>query len=170
MDVGRTAGDPCTEVVLGDDFDGEVVFLDINVGAVAYGFHQSALDFRACVVGVVQDAELGVAALAVQVELPVLAAVEVHTPVDQLLNLCRCVPDHLLDGLAVGDEVACNHGVLNVLVEVVKLQVRHRGHAALRKRGVGLVEAGFADHAHAAFLCPGHLQGVAHAGHAGTNH
>ena len=46
------------QVVLGDDFHGEVVFLDRNVGIGTYGGHQSALYLRAGVVGVVQDAEL----------------------------------------------------------------------------------------------------------------
>ncbi len=153
-------------MVLGNDFNGEVVLPDVDVRARPDGLHQSALYLGTGVVGVVQYAELRVAALAVQVEVAALLAVEVDAPADQLLNLCRGVSDHLLHGGTVGDVVAGNDGVGNVLVKGVYLQVGHRRHAALCERGVGLVQSGLANHTHAALLGTGHLQRVAHTGHA----
>ena len=58
FDVGRATRHTNTEVVLRDDFHGEVVFQNLNVGIVADGCHQSTLDFSTRIVGVVQDAEL----------------------------------------------------------------------------------------------------------------
>ena len=87
----------------------------------------------------VQDAELRVAALAVQVEFAVLLTVEVDPPLHQFLNLCRGVAHHLLHGGTVADVVARYHRVVDVLVEVVNSQVGHAGYAALGKRRVGFV-------------------------------
>ena len=112
-------------MVLGDDFHSEVILLDVNIGTIPHGLHQTALNLGTRVVGVVQDAELRVSALAVQVERPVLLAVEVDTPLHQLLNLVGGHANHLLHGLGVADEVARNHGVLDVFVEVVDSQIGH---------------------------------------------
>ena len=87
--------------------------------------HQSALNLEARVVGMVQDAELGVTALAVEVKLAALLLVEVHAPLHQVLDALRGIPHHLLHGCGVADVVARNHGVLNVFLEVVHLQVCH---------------------------------------------
>ena len=166
--VGRAAGDAHAEVVLGDDFHGEVVFLDLNVGTGPDGRHESALYLGSGIVGMVQNAELRVTALAVQVEGAVVLAVEVDAPLHQLLYLFGCVSYYLLHGGTVRDEVAGYHGVFNVLLEIVELQVGDAGHSALRERCVRLVEAGFADEAHLAFLGACHFQGVAHSGYTGS--
>ena len=151
--------------MLGDYLHGEVVFLYLYVGAVAHGLHQPALYLGPGVVGVVQYAELRVAALAVQVVVAVGLLVEVYAPADQFLYLRRRVSHHLLYGAAVADVVAGYHRVLYVLIEVVDFQVGHRGHAALGERGVGLLEQGLAYHAHLALVSPCYLQGVTHTGH-----
>ena len=127
-------------MVLRDDLNGKVVFLDINVGVVANGLHESALNLCPGIVGMVQDTELGMTALTVQVKLSVLFPVEVHTPVHEFLYLLRSVAYHLLHGLAVVDIVAGDDRVGNMLVEGVRLHIRHTGNAALGKRGVGLVQ------------------------------
>ena len=156
-------------MVLCDDFHGKVVLLHLNVGTVAHCLHKSSLYFRSRIVGVVQNSEFRVPAFAVQVELSVLLLVEVHAPVHELLDLLGCVFHHLVHGCRVADIVAGYHGVLNVFLEVVHLQVGHRSHAALGKRSVGFVERSLANEANLAFVCPGYLQGVAHAGHSGTD-
>ena len=43
---------------MGDDFNGEVILLDIDVRTMAYGFHQSSLNLSTGVIGMVEDAEL----------------------------------------------------------------------------------------------------------------
>ena len=112
-------------MVLGDDLHGEVVLHDVDVGIVLHGLHQSALNLGTRVVGMVEDAELGVSALTVQVEGAVVFLVEVHAPLHELLYLLGCHAHHLLHGLAVGDVVAGDDGVGDMLVEGVYLHVRH---------------------------------------------
>ena len=57
---------------------------------------------------------------------------------------------------------------MDVLVEVVHLQVSHRGDAALGQGRVSLVESGLADQRHAAVF--GGLEGERHAGDAAAYH
>ena len=169
VDIGRAACDACSQVVLGDDFHGEVVLLHVDVGIVAHGLHQSALYLGTRIIGMVKDTEFRVSALTMKVERTVLLTVEVHAPVDEFLNLGRRIPYHLLHGGTVRDIVASHHRVLDMLLEVVHFEVGHRGHASLGKRSIGLFKAGLADHANLAFLLSCHFQGIAHTGHSGTD-
>ena len=109
------------------------------------------------------------AALAVQVEIAVILAVEVDAPVDEFLYLLWSLAHHLLHGSTVADVVAGNDGVGNMLVEGVDLQVGDRGDTALGERRVSLVETCLADHTYLALFCAGHLQCIAHAGHTGSD-
>ena len=118
----------------------------------------------------VQDAELRVSALAVQIKAAIGLAVEVDTPVHEFLDLLGGLTHYLFHSGTVADIITCNHRVLDMLVEVVEFEVGHRGDATLCKRGVSLVERGLADHTYTTFIGTCHLQGVAHAGYAGTNH
>ena len=112
-------------MVLRDYLHGEVVLLHVDVGARTHSRHQSALYLGTRVVGVVQYAELGVSALAVQVEFAVFLAVEVHAPFHELGNLLRRIAHHLLYGTAVADEVARYHRVFDMLVEIVDCKISH---------------------------------------------
>ena len=133
-----------------------------------HGLHQSALNLCTRIVSVVQDAELRVTTLAVQVEVAILLAVEVDTPLHQLLNLFGSHTHHLLDSLAVADVVAGNHRVLDVLVEIVDSQIGHTGNTTLCERRIGLVETCLANHTHTSFISSRHLQSVAHTCHTST--
>ena len=117
-----------------------ISLLHVDVGIVAHGLHQSALYFGTRIISMVQDSELRVSALTVKVERAVLLSVEVHAPVDEFLNLGRCVSYHLLHGGTVRDIVASNHRVLDMLLEVVHFEIGHRSHASLRERRVGFLE------------------------------
>ena len=125
VDIRCAACDARSEVVLRDYLHGEVVLLNVDVGACTHSRHQSALNLGARVVGMVQDAELGVSALAMQVELAVLLAVEVDAPLHELGNLLRRIAHHLLYGTAVADEVARYHRVFYMLVEIVDCKISH---------------------------------------------
>ena len=153
-------------VVLGDDLHGKVVFQYRYVLVLAHGLHQSALYFKACIVGMMQDTEFRVSALSVQVKLSVFLLVEVHTPLYQVLDSSRSSLHHLLHGSWVGNVVTGYHGVLNVLVKVVHQQVCHRGYAALCLRGVRLLKRCFTHKGHLALAALAHFQCVAHACHA----
>ena len=166
--VGGAARDAYAEVVLCDDFHGEVVLQYLDVGVVAHGFHEAALYLCPRVVGMVQDAELRVSALTVKVELAVFLLVEIDTPLQQVADALRGIPHHLLHGCRVADVVARNHRVLNVLFEVIDQQVRHRRDAALCLGRVCFLEGRLADERHLALACIGHFQRVAHAGHAAS--
>ena len=128
------------QVVLGDNLYGKVVLLDFYVGVVPDSLHQSALYLGTCVVGVVQDAELGVPSLAVEVEVAVLLAVEVNTPFYEFFDLFRRHSNHLTYCLRVADVIAGNHSVLNVLLKVINKEVCHRCNTTLRKRSISLVQ------------------------------
>jgi len=155
VDMWRATGDSHAEMVLGDDLNGKVILLDVDVGAGTHGLHQPPLYLCARIIGMVQDTELRVASLTVKGEVTLLVLVEVDSP--------------LLHSLAIADVIARNHRVLDVLVEVVQLQVCHTGHTSLRKRGVRLVEGSLTDQTHTTFLLTRHLQGIAHTGHTSTD-
>ena len=112
-------------MMLGYDFNGEEIFKHVDVGVTFEGAHETLLDFGAGVVGVVQDAELRVSALAVQVELTVFLAVEINAPLEQLVDLFGSAFHHLLHGSTVTEPVAGNHSVFYVLVEVVDFEICH---------------------------------------------
>ena len=63
--------------------------------------------------------------LAMQVEVAIFLAVEVDAPLHQFLDLFRSHAHYLLYGLWVADVVASYHGVLDVFVEVVYLEIGH---------------------------------------------
>ena len=100
-----------------------MIFLDIDVRAVAHCLHQPALDFSTRIICMMKDAELAVSALTVEVELAVLLLVEVNTPLHELFDLLRCHGDNLLYSIVIADVITSNHRVLNVLVEVIHFQV-----------------------------------------------
>ena len=110
-------------MVLRDNLHSEVVFLDVDIRIIAHSLHQSTLNLCTRIVSMVQNAELRVPAFTMQVEVAILLAVKVDTPLHQLLDLLRSHANHLLYSLTIGDIVARNHRVLNVLVEVVYSQV-----------------------------------------------
>ena len=87
LDVGRLSGDGNSQMVLGDDFDGEMFLKDGDVGVLSDGLDEAVLDFGTGVVLVMEDAELGVTAFAVQVEFAFFVFIEVYTPFDELLDL-----------------------------------------------------------------------------------
>ena len=148
LNVGRASCDDFAQVVLSEDFHGEVVLEDVDVGVVLNSLHERLLNFVSGVVGVVQDAELAVSALAMQVEVAVGVLVEVHAPLNELSDLPRSLGHHLFHGLGVAEPVAGHHGVVDVLVEVIHQQVGHTGHTALSQVGVSLVESAFANQRH----------------------
>ena len=123
FDVGCAAGHTDAQMVLRDNLHRKVIFQHLDVGVVAHRLHQSALNLRPRVVGMVQDAELRVASLPVQVERAVLLLVEVHAPLQQVLDALRSAHHHLLHRLRVADVVARNHRVLDVLFKVIHQQV-----------------------------------------------
>ena len=166
FDVGRAPRHLDAQMVLCDDFDSEMVFQHRDVRVLVDGLDEAALDFEACVVGMVQDAELRVASLAVEVKLAVGFLVEVDAPFQQALDACGSPFDHLLDGRRVADVVARDEGVADVLFKVVHFEIGHRGHAALRFCRVGLVYRCLADKGDFALAGVGYLQGVVHPGHA----
>ena len=125
LNVGSAACHSHSKMMLCDYLHGKVVFQHFDIRMVAHSLHQSALYLRPCVVGMVQDAKLRMSAFAVQVELSRLVAVEIHTPVHKFHNLLRRIAHHLLHSFAIAYPVARNHGVLNMLVEIVNKHVRH---------------------------------------------
>ena len=61
----------------------------------------------------------------VQVEIPLFVFVEVHAPFHEVAYALWCVFHHLFHGCRVADEIPCNHGVLDMFLEVVHFQICH---------------------------------------------
>ena len=169
LNVWRTTRNPNTQMVLCDNLHSEMVFLDINIRIIAHSLHQSTLNLCTRIVSMVQNAELRVPAFTMQVEVAILLAVEVDTPLHQLLDLLRSHANHLLYSLTIGDIVARNHRVLNVLFEVVYSQIGDRSDTSLCKRRIGLVQRSLTNHTNLAFFGSCHFQCIAHSSHASTD-
>ena len=163
LDARRATCHDFTQVVLSENLDGKMVLIDVDVGIGADGLDKRRLYLVAGIVGMMQDAELAVSALAMQVELTFLIPVEVHTPTEQFLNLGRSLGHDFLDGLGVAEPVAGHHRVVDVFLEVIYLKVGHCGDTALCQVGVGLFHLGLAHQGHGSRIC--HFQGKTHSGH-----
>ena len=110
-------------MVLGDNFYSKVVFLDVDIGIVAYSLHQSALYLCTSIVLVVQYAELRVSALAMQVKLTLVCLVKVHTPVHQFTYLFWGHFYYLFYSLWIADVIASNHCIFNMFLEVIQFEI-----------------------------------------------
>ncbi len=134
--------------MLGDDLDGKMMFEDVDVGVRPDSLDERFLDLESGVVGMVEDAELRVAAFAVEVEAAVFLLVEVNAPVDKLTYLSGSLGDNLSDSLRIAEPVAGYHCVVDVFLEIVYFEVGDRSHSALGEGRVGFIESGLADQGH----------------------
>ena len=164
LDVAGAAGHNFSQVVLGEYLHGKVVVEDVDILVSLHRLDERLLDLVAGVVGMMQDAELAVPALAMEVEVAFLIFVEVYAPVYQGFNLFGCLCYNLFHGFWVAEPVAGNHGVVDVLLKVVDFEICNAGNAALSQVGVGLVERTLAHESHLAGI--GNFQGKTHACHA----
>ena len=156
-------------MVLGNDFNGEVMFKYIDVRRILHSFYKAVLNLESCVVGMVQDTELAVAAFAVQVETTVGVLVEIHAPAYQFVNLRRSAFHHLFHSLGVAEPVAGNHSVVNVFVKIVYFEIGNGSDAALSESCICLVECCFAHQSDFPAFA-GNFKGKAHAGNARAYH
>ena len=164
FDTRSVAGYNDAQVVLGNDFYREEICEYGDIGMLFYGF---VLYFRACIVFVVQDAELRMSAFFMQVEFPVVFFVKVYPPFDEFIDLLRSVAHHLFHSFAVAYPVSGNHGVFNVLIEIIYRQVGDGSDSALCKISICLLQTGFTDEGHCSFMR--HLQRKTHTGNSGTD-
>ena len=95
FDIRRASGNANAQMVLRDDLHGKMILQYVDIRIIAHRFHQTPLDLRTRVIGMVEDTELGVSAFAVQVKITVFFLIEVNAPVDQFLNPSRCITYHL---------------------------------------------------------------------------
>ena len=155
-------------MVLSDDFDCKTVLEHIDVLVFLNCLYQAVLNFCAGVVLVVQDSELRVSALAMQVEVAFFVSVERNAPLYELVDLLGRTFHHLFHGSRVAEKIAGNHGVLDMLFEIVDETIGYGSHTSLCQKRIGLFESGLADECHTAGV--GHLQGKAHACNARTDY
>ena len=125
LNTRRVTGHDDAHVVLRDNLHGIMVGIYLNIRMRMYGTDQAGLDLCACIIGMVQDAELRVATLLVEVELAIGLLIELHTPVDQSLDLRRSFPHYFFHSRTIADPVASYHGVFDVFLEVIHLQISH---------------------------------------------
>ncbi len=162
LNVGSAACDSDSKMVLCDYLNGKVVFEDFYIRIVSYGLHQSPLDFSPRIVGMVQDAELGMSAFLVQIIGAVLLLVKMDTPLHQFLDSGRCITYNLFYSGRVADIVACHHCVVNMLFEIIDQQVSNRSYTALRLRGVGFFKSRFTNDGNFPFMRPCNFKSVTH--------
>ena len=169
LDIGCTASDTHTKVVLGDDLDGKMVLqhLDLRVGT--HGCHQSALDLRTGVIGMMQDTELGVSAFAVEVKRTVVFLIEVNTPLDEFLDTSRCVAYDLFYCCRVTEPVTRHHRIVDMFVEVIDQEIRYGCDTSLCFGGVGLLEGGLAAEGNLVLTGARYLKRKTHTGYTAAN-
>ena len=138
------------------------------LGALAGPRQQRGLDGGAGHVARVHDAALAVAALAPELEVAGVVAVEGHPQgVGQVVDVGRTLTHADLDGVAVAQAIADAQRVFDVLLEGVA-RAQHAGHATLGVAGVGLGQRALRHHHHPAVgRGP---QGKVEAGQARTKH
>ncbi len=86
-DVGGAPGHDLSQMVLGDDLDGEMILKDVDIGVGLHGLDETLLNLIAGVVGVVKNPELAVSTLAVEVKGAIFLLIEVHAPLYELFDL-----------------------------------------------------------------------------------
>ena len=154
-------------MVLGDDFHRKEICEYGDVRMLFYGFNQAVLYLRSGIVLVMQDAELRVSAFFMQVEFSVIFLVEVHSPFDKLVDLSGSVAYHLFHSFTVAYPVSGNHGVFNMLIEIVYRQIGDGSDAALCEISVCFFQTGLADEGYCSFMR--HFKRKAHTGNSGAD-
>src|SRR5206468_12188763 len=132
---------------LEEEVAGEVALVDGDVRRGAHRLAEGPDHLAPGRVGGVQDAPLGVPALAPEVVLVVVgvaAQVEVRAQGDEIAHPVRALAYHHLDRVAVAEPVAGGERVGDVRLEAV-LRAPHRGDAALRVAAVALGEPVLGD-------------------------
>ena len=132
------AGDELAQMVLRQQVDGEVVLQYGDVGVAAHLLDEGALDFGTREVLVVEDAVLGVSALAVEFKAAVGGLVEARAPGDEVGDELGGAANDQLDRFPVAFAGAADERVLDVLLEGVG-SVGHRADTALCVVGVAFV-------------------------------
>ena len=127
-------------MVLRNDFHRKEIGKYGDVGVLLHGFNQAFLYFRTRIVLVVQDAEFRVSAFFVQVEFSVIFFVEIHSPFNEFTDLSWSIAHYLFYGCTVAYPVSGNHGVFDMLVEIVYRQIGDGGYPALCEISVCLFQ------------------------------
>ena len=110
-------------MMLSDYLYSKMIFLDVNIGISTHSSHQRTLNFCTSVISMMQYTKFRVATFAVKVKTTILHLVEVSTPVHKFLDLLWSLFNNLFHSFVIADVVTGNHGVLNVLVEIVNLKI-----------------------------------------------
>ena len=127
-------------MMLGYNLDGKVIFENFYILVGTNGVHQSALNLRTCIIGMMKNTKFRMSSLAMQIELSVFFLVEMYSPLNQLSNLRRCILHYLLDGSPVANVIASHHCVFNMLFKIIYQKICYRSNASLRLGGVCLLK------------------------------
>ena len=169
LDIGCPARHTDAQMVLRNDLHGKMILQHLDIGVVAYRFHQSALDLETGIIRMVKNAELRMSSLAVEIEGSVLFLVEINAPVDEFLNASGGIAYHLLHCRRVAQPVAGYHRVMDMFVEIIHQQVGDGGDASLRLGCIRFVQRRFATQGNTVFLGACHLESKTHACHAAAD-
>ena len=154
-------------MMLGQYFNGKLVFDHLDVRMPLHGFDQAVLNFCSRIIFMVKNAELGVSSFAVQVKFAFLVFVEVHAPFDQFFNLRRRFAHYFFYCATVADPVAGNHRIFNVFVEIIHQQVGDGRHSSLCEVRIGFFQPAFTDKSNFTFVR--HFERKTHTGNSGAD-
>ena len=112
-------------MVLSDDFHCVMILQNRDFLIPTYSLHQATLNLKPSIICMVKDTKFTMPPFSVEIKFTILVLIEIHTPLHQVVDSCRCITDNMLYGFNVGDVVTCNHGVFNMLFEVIHLEVSH---------------------------------------------
>src|SRR6516225_8954792 len=118
-------------MVLRDQIEDEPVFDNGDIGLLAYCLQQSTLDLPSRHVLMMQDTEFGMPTFFSQFEFSSGILVKPRAPIDDLLYTLGAFFNDNLHGVRITKPIACDQGVLDMLVEAVVLQIRNPGDATL---------------------------------------
>ena len=145
--IGRAAVHVHAQVVLGNDFDGEMVFKNFYVFILAGTGQQGFFYFEASLVLMVKHPELRVAAFLGQVVLPGCVFVKIHPKCDQLLNTVGGFCNGDSHYIFIVQVVAGNQGVLYVFF--IRVGGIHYGsYTSLGVLGSCFFSTGFGNYTH----------------------
>lgn len=166
--IRRLAGDGDTQMVLRQYFNCKMIFKDSDVRMLLDRLYQAVLYLGTRIILMVKDAEFGMAAFTMQVEVPFFIFIEIDTPADQLFDLLRSVAHNLFNSIAIAEPVARNHCIFNMFIEVIDDQVCHRGDTPLCEICVSFFQISFAYQGNFPFT--GYFKCETHSCNTGTYH
>ena len=170
LNIWRTTRNLNAQMVLCNNFYSKVILKNSNIRMMTYCLNQSTLNFKARIIGMMQNAKFRVSTFAVKIVSTIFLLIEVYTPLHQAFNTSRAIFYHLFHCTLIANIVASNQRVFNMFLKVIHLEIRYRCHTTLCFGSVSFFDCSFTNECHLTFARGGYLEGVTHSGNTRTNY